>query len=96
MKPPRLRRCDGVEDRRHERADEDHSKRKGRNVVLIAHTVEQFAVLDARPAAADDGIDVVALEFGNEIYRQVLVKKDAHQPGASRARGLARRQPAHA
>ena len=71
-------------------ADEDHSKRKGRNVVLIARTAEQLAVLDARPAAADDGIDVVALEFGNEIYRLVLVKKDAHQPRSeSRARSSA-------
>src|SRR3972149_5156578 len=49
--------------------------------------------LEAAPAASDHGINVVAGELQGEIYGQVLVKKDAHRPGASRGPGRVRRWP---
>jgi hypothetical protein len=40
--------------------------------------MQKVAILDAGPAAAGHGIDIVAAELSSEVYRQVFVKKDAH------------------
>ena len=49
-------------------------------VVLPTHASEKVAVLDTGPATADDGGGAVAFEDGGEIYWELLVKKNAHQP----------------
>ena len=51
-------------------------------VVLAAHSPQKLAVRDACPATAGHGIDTVAWERSGEIERQLLVKKNAHQPTA--------------
>ena len=43
---------------------------------------KELAVRDARPPTAGHRIDTVALERCGEVYRKLLVKKDAHQPAA--------------
>jgi hypothetical protein len=62
-------------------ANEDDPEREGRDVLLEldaavhgdedvvvpAHALEEFAVLDASPTTADDGIDVVAGKVGYKI-----------------------------
>ena len=55
---------------------------RDQRIVLSAHTLQEVAVLHARPSTANDGIHWVAEERRSEINRQVLVKKDAHQPAA--------------
>ncbi len=55
---------------------------RDQRVVFAAHALQEFAVRDASPATADDGIDTVALERLGEVYRKLLVKKNAHQPAA--------------
>ena len=51
-----------------------------RSIVIktTAHPAQKVAILDAGPAAAGHGIDIVAAELSSEVYRQVFVKKDAH------------------
>ena len=51
-------------------------------VVRALHPTQQLTVRDARPATADHRVDTVALERCGEIYRKLLVKKNAHQPAA--------------
>jgi uncharacterized membrane protein YiaA len=66
------------------------------HLILAAHTLQQVAILDASPATADDGVYLVALQLSTEVYGQVLVKKNAHQPRAWRVRGRVLRSPARA
>jgi hypothetical protein len=53
---------------------------RDQRIVLAHHTPQKLAVRNARPATADHGIDTVPLERCGEVYRQLLVKKNAHQP----------------
>ena len=55
---------------------------RDQRIVPSAHALQEVAVLHARPSTANDGIHLVAEERRSEINRQVLVKKDAHQPAA--------------
>jgi hypothetical protein len=56
---------------------------RDQRVVLSTHALQEVAVLQARPGAANDRIDaVVAVERRSELYRDVLVKKNAHEPRA--------------
>jgi hypothetical protein len=91
-------------------ADQEHSERKGgdvllefqaavhrqQHVVLAAHVLQQVAILDASPATANNRVYLVAVQISTEVYEQVLVKKDAHQPRAWRVRGRVLRSPARA
>ena len=67
-----------------------------KGIVVAGHEAQEVAILDARPSTADDRLDVMTVKQSGEIYRELFVKKDAHQPGASRGRGRARRWPARA
>jgi hypothetical protein len=49
-------------------------------IVLPTHTAKKLAVLDTGPTVADNGGGGMAFEHGGEVYRELLVKKDAHQP----------------
>ena len=63
------------------RADQDDTEGEGRkgllelqvavhrdqHVVGAAHEAQEVAVLDARPATADDGLDVVAVKLPSEV-----------------------------
>jgi hypothetical protein len=69
----------------------DAAVHRDQNLVLAAHPAEEVAILDAGPSASDHGINVMAGKLKGEIYGQVLVKKDAHRPGASRGPGRVRR-----
>jgi hypothetical protein len=51
-------------------------------VILAPHTSQKLAIGDARPAAANQRIDTVALQHCGEVYGELLVKKNAHQPAA--------------
>jgi hypothetical protein len=53
---------------------------RDQRVVLAVHAMQKFAVRDACPPTADDGVDAVAFERGGEVQWTLLVKKDAHQP----------------
>ena len=64
--------------------------------VLGAHSSEKLAVRDASPAGADHGIDTVALECHGKVYRDLLVKKNAHPPRVSHARGRVQQPPGRA
>lgn len=56
----------------------DATVHRDQDVVVTAHPAQKVAILDAGPAAAGHGIDIVAAELSSEVYRQVFVKKDAH------------------
>ena len=51
-------------------------------VVLASHSPQKLTVRDASPSTARHGIDTVAFECRGKIYRELLVKKNAHQPAA--------------
>jgi hypothetical protein len=49
-------------------------------VVFGPHPSKKLAVRDACPATLHHRVDTVAFEVRSEIYGELLVKKDAHQP----------------
>lgn len=90
--PARLSHADGIENRRHQRAqvlhaiglgaNDDDTERQIRdllleldtavhrdqNIIMAAHAVQEFPVLDAGPTAADHSLDDMAVELRSEIY----------------------------
>jgi hypothetical protein len=48
----------------------------------VRHPPEKLAVREASPTTAGHGIDTVARERCGKPYRELLVKKNAHQPTA--------------
>ena len=55
---------------------------RDQGVVLASHSPQKLAVRDASPSTTRETIDTVAFERRGEIYRELLVKKNAHQPAA--------------
>ena len=51
---------------------------RDQRVVLASHAPEKLAVRNARPATAGHRIDTVALERSGKVYRELLVKQNAH------------------
>jgi hypothetical protein len=45
---------------------------------LSSRTSQELTIVDTRPSAADDRVDLVAAELGGEILRHILVKQNAH------------------
>ena len=75
-------------------SDDDYGKRKRRDLLLeldaavhceqhvisVPHAPEQLAIFDPGPTASDHSLNSMAVEFSGIIYRELLVKKDAHRP----------------
>src|SRR5260370_32935342 len=74
-------------------ADEENAKRQCRDalleldaavhcdedIILIAYSAQQLAVLDPAPAATGNGVHCMTMEFRGKAYGQVLVKQQAHR-----------------
>src|SRR5438552_14883870 len=58
----------------------DASVHGEQSVILVTHASKKIAVIDASPATSDDGGGTVAFEHRDEVSRELLVKKNAHQP----------------
>ena len=55
---------------------------RDQGVVLASHSPQKLTVRDASPSTARHRIDTVAFERRGKIDRELLVKKNAHQPAA--------------
>ena len=71
---------DSERQRRNVLLELDASVHGEQSVILVTHASKKIAVIDASPATSDDGGGTVAFEHRDEVSRELLVKKNAHQP----------------
>ena len=55
------------------------------NIISAPHAPQQLAIPHPGPTASNHSLYNMAVEFSGNIYRELLVKKDAHRPRPTRA-----------
>ena len=70
----------------------DSTVHRDQNIIVAPHAAQEFTILNAGPTAPGHGLDRMAAELRSEIYRQLLVKKDAHRPRAIGVLNLVQRR----